>query len=133
LPRRFKVPGIHALHAYEHVCAARGLRLLDKILYLVGKDIHLDHEIDFDPLFSTQTDQHVQDRFPVLVPGEIIVRKEIVINARLVVFPQCLPDHLRVAAPHLATVHVDNRAETTIEWTASPTVDRSKIREYKSP
>jgi hypothetical protein len=58
-------------------CARRRARLLDEVRDLVAQRIDLDDEADDGMLLVfAQLDQPVEDRFPVLVAGEIVVGDE---------------------------------------------------------
>ena len=77
LARGRQVLGVDALHSKEHARAAGPHRLFDEARHLVALGIDLDHELQVNPaLLLAQGDQAVEDRFPVLVAGQVVVGDE---------------------------------------------------------
>src|SRR6516225_5645273 len=113
-----EVARVDTFHADENGHAAGLTRLGDKVLDLPGKHIDLHHELDGYLFFHAQTDEVIEDGFPVLVAGEIVVGEKVEGDAVLVVIAaDGLRDVLGGAEAHLATLYVDDGAESAFEGT----------------
>src|SRR5208282_4360961 len=67
-----QISGIHALHTDEDVDATGLTGLGDKVFDLPGEDVNLHHESHGDFFVGAQTNQGVEDSFPVFVAGKIV-------------------------------------------------------------
>src|SRR5689334_14757163 len=65
---------IDILEADEDPFDPRTSRLGNKIRQFMAERIDLDDKADLEALTFAQLDQLIEDRFPVLIPGEIVVR-----------------------------------------------------------
>ena len=79
-------------------------------------------------LFFPQAYEHLEYFPPVAVTGKIIVREKIKIQMVLmIIIPQRIDQHLWRADPHFFSLHVDDGAETAIEWATPAAINRSEI------
>src|SRR2546430_7064864 len=81
---------------------------------LVAQCINLDHEAERDSVSLAQRDQAVEDRFPFLVPGKIVVGDEEFVDALRPVEPYQMLDVVGRAEARLAPLHVDDGAERAL-------------------
>ena len=72
---------------------------------------------------SRKLNDPVEDRLPVLVPGEIVVRDEEGAQALRIVHPNDVLDIVWRAAARFAALHVDDRAERTLIGTAAAGIE----------
>jgi hypothetical protein len=91
----------------------------------MAERVDLDQERKLDAFLQPQVDQAVEDFFPILVPGEIVVgNKETVQPLGHVLADKAL--HIVRGTPaRLASLDVDDCAERTLEWA---TASRVKAR-----
>src|SRR5205823_8758470 len=96
---------------------------VDKIRQLMTKRVHLNEERQLDLLVQSQVNQPVEDFFPVLVSGKIIVgNKEAIQSLGHVLADQPL-DIIRRPPPRLPSLHIYDRAERTLEWAAASRIE----------
>ncbi len=104
--------GVDVFQADEDVVDAGAPRLVDEVRHAVALRVHLYGELDLvQALLLAQPDKSVEDRFPILVAGEIVVGDEEPINAFRDIAPDDRGDVLRRARAGLAALHVDDGAE----------------------
>ena len=95
-------------------------RLLNEIRHAVAQRVHLDRELEAEALIFAQVDQSIEDRFPVLVAGEVVVGDEEAADPGGVIGADDRLDVVGGAVARLAPLHVDDRAERALEWAAAP-------------
>ena len=90
----------------------------------MAQRVDLDDEIErqASPL-ARICDQPVEDRLPVLVAGEIVVGDEEMVDALGEIGADDRLDVVGRAIARLAALHVDDRAERTLERAAAPGVE----------
>ena len=93
----------------------------------MAKRVHLDEEPDLQLLDLAQVDDPVEDRFPILVPGKIVVGDEEAAQSLRDVFADDLLDVVRRAAARFAALHVDDRAEGTLERATASGVEAGHV------
>ena len=119
LLRERQVVGVDVLQPDEHAGDAGALRFFDEARNLVAHRIDLDHQADRDLVDLAQLGEPVEDRFPVLVAGEIVVGDEEAGDA-LRQFSRTTFSSRRRSGSGLAALHVDIVAERSLERTAAP-------------
>ena len=78
---------------------------------------------DLEPLLLAQFDQSIENRLPVLVAGEIVVRDEEARDVLSGVLPDDAFDVVGAPIARLAALNVDDGAERTLERTAAARVE----------
>ena len=106
----------------EDAAHAGGGSLLDEIRDLVAERIDLDGKSDIEP-FLAQQDHAVEQDFPILVAGEIVVGDEEALDAFGHVLAHDLFQIVGRADTALASLHVDDGAERTLIGTAAAEID----------
>ncbi len=69
------------LHADEHLDAPSAGRFLDEPRNARRLRVHLHHEVDGHALALAKLDQAVEDRLPLRIAREVVVREEVVVDA----------------------------------------------------
>ena len=91
-------------------------------------------KLDFNPVRVLQPDNGFKDFPPLLVAGKVIIREKVERNPRLpIVLPNSLRDRFRVTHAHLASLHINNRAEATTKGTTTATINGPKLLIGKAP
>ena len=127
---RFCAPiklGIDVLEPNEDAGDAGALRLFDEARYLVAERIHLDHEPDIQPFVLAKLNDPIENDFPILVAGEIVVGDEIAVHALRQILPQDVLDIVGAAAARLTALHVDDGAERALERAATPRIEARHV------
>src|SRR5215475_3141111 len=125
---------VDALHTNEYLRTACLPRQRNEVLDFVRQDIHLYHKFDLDTFCFLQPDKSLEDLPPLLVTCEVIVREKIKINTRLpVILFDSLRDCFWITHTHLASLHINNRAEATTKGAATSTINRTKLFMGKAP
>src|SRR5271157_579662 len=123
-----EVAGIHALHADEDVQATGLAGLVDEVLDFPGEDVDLHHESHGNFFLGAQANEDVENGFPILVAGKIVVGEEIEGDAVFVVVAaNGLGNVLRGAETHFAALNVDDGAEGAFERAAAAAIEGAKI------
>ena len=118
---------VNAFHADEDLSTPRLSRQADKILWLAGQ-IHLHHKRDLNA-FLPEFDDGFESLAPEFLPGKIVIGEEIKRYAMLRIVPtQERRDALRTALAHLASLHIDDRAEAASKRTAPRSIRGSESR-----
>ena len=97
--------------------------LLDEARNLVAQRVDLDHQAERNLVDLAQLDQAIEDRLPIPVAREIVVGDEEAGDALRPVRAHDLLDVVGRAAARLAALHVDDRAERTLERAAAPGIE----------
>ena len=124
---RDQVRRVDVLKPEEHAGHAGALGLLDEVRNLVAQRVDLDHEADVEAILFAQLDDAVVDRFPVLVPREIVVGDKEAVHALLVVGAQDLLDGVWRAVARLAPLHVDDGAERALEGATASGIETGDV------
>ena len=114
--------GIDVFEADKDARDACALRLLDEAWDLMAERIHLDDELDLDSLLLAQRDQAIEERFPIAIAREIVVREEKALDALGVVFPDDGFEVVGRAGAALASLNVDNGAERALVGAPPPQI-----------
>ncbi len=125
-----QVRRIDVLEPDEHTRHAGAPRLLDEVRNLVAERVDLDDQPDVDLVLLADPDQPVEDVFPVLVAGEIVVGDEEAADAVGPVLLDQLLDVVGRAAARLAALHIDDGAERALERAAAAGVEARVIVEH---
>jgi hypothetical protein len=96
---------------------------LDELRRLVAQGVDLDDQLDRDAFALAQLDDPVEDRFPVLVAGEIVVGDEERGDSLGEVAAQDALDVVGRAVARLAALDVDDGAERALERAAAAAVE----------
>src|SRR5262249_15145340 len=116
--------GIDTLHTNEHPRAAGADCLFDEPGDLVTLRIDLDQELEMNPAFLlAQGNQAVEDCFPILVSGQIIVGDEETHYAVGKMGAHKALYVVGVAESRLAPLDINDRAEAALERTAAAGVE----------
>ena len=118
-----QVRRIEGLQTDEHSVDPRLARLSDEVRDLVAESVNLDDESQFQSLALPQAYDPVEDRLPVLVTGEVVVRDEELLHPFGVVETNDALDIICGPEPGFSTVDVDDRAEAALERTTAPSVE----------
>src|ERR1700677_126786 len=113
---------VDVLQPDEHGAAPRLGAFLDEARRAVAQLIDLQHQTDIEAL-GAKRDQAIENRLPILVPGEIIISYEETRDGARVVGAH---DRLHVVGAAIArftALDVDDRAETALERTAASGVE----------
>ena len=114
---------VDVLEPDEDARDAGALRLLDEVRDLVAERVDLDHQAERNAVLLPQLDQAVEDRFPILVAGEIVVGDEEFVDALRPVEAHQLFDVVGRAEARLASLHVDDGAERALIGTAASGIE----------
>src|SRR6266849_3516288 len=87
------------------------------------KRVDLNHQADRNLIDLAQLREPIVERFPLLVPGEIVVRDEVAGNTLCPIFANDLLDVVRRPKARLAALHVDDGAERALERAATAGVE----------
>ena len=91
------------------------------------------HKFDLDT-FCSQPDKSLEDLPPLLVTCEVIVREKIKINTRLpVILLDSMRDCFWITHTHLASLHINKRAEAATKGTSPSTINSTKLLIGKTP
>ena len=133
LPCRLQVFRINTLNPNENLRAAGMTGQFDEARDLVCLGIDLNHESYEKPLVSPQPCQHLQDFTPAAIAREVVVCKEVVVDAvPPVVFANGIRECLNRPKAHLAPLHVNDSAEAAVVRAAPPAVNCAEIRGYET-
>src|SRR5262245_31498042 len=125
---------IDALHTNKHLRTACLPGQGNEVLDFVGQDVHLYHKFDLDTLCFLQPDTSLKDLPPLLVTCKIIIREKIKINTRLpVILLDSLRNRFRLPHTHLASLHINNRAEAATKGAATSTINSAELFMDKAP
>ena len=95
----------------------------DEIRNFVAQRVDLDQKAHVHAVLLAQLDDAVEDRFPVLVAGEIVVGDEEAVDAVFEILAQDALDVIRTSAARFAALHIDDGAERALERTAAAGVE----------
>ena len=98
-----------------------------KFVNLMAERVDLDAEADVQAVLFAQLDDPVEDRFPVLVAGEIVVGDEEAVDALLIIHAQDLLDAVGRAIARLASLHVDDGAERALKRATAAGVEARHV------
>ena len=91
-------------------------------------------KLDFNPVRVLQPDNGFKDFPPLLVAGKVIIREKIECNTRLlIILLDCLRDRFWVTHAHLASLHINNRAEAATKGTTTSTINGPKLLVGEAP
>src|SRR2546423_9895056 len=110
-----EVIGIDVFQPDENAAHPGPRTFLDKIRQLVAKRVDLDEEAELQFVDFFQMNDPVEDRFPVLISGKVIVGNKEAAQSLLDVLANDLLDVVRRAASRLASLDIDDRAERTLK------------------
>ena len=106
-----KIVGIDVLKSDEHAVDAGPTRLVDEVRDTMALGVDLDDQRYADAFVLPQLDQPVEEEFPVLVAGHVVVGDEERRDALLVVLAHDRFEIVGSAKAALAALHVDDGAE----------------------
>ena len=114
---------IDVFQADEDAIDARPARLVDEVRDAVALGVDLDDQRELDALVLLQLDEPVEEVFPMLVAGHVVVGDEERRDALLVVLADDRFEIVGGAEPALATLHVDDGAERALERAAAAEIE----------
>ena len=129
LLRRREIARIDVLEPDENLPDAGAGGLLDEIRNLVTERVDLDGDAEIHVLAQPQLDDAVEDRLPVLVAREIVVRDQEAADAVPVILPDERLDAVGRAPARFASLHVDDGAERALERAAAAGVEARMLIE----
>src|SRR5581483_8368123 len=118
-----KIVGIDVLEPDEDPGDAGAFGLFDEIRDTMTQCVHLDHEPERDAALA-QLDQAIKDRFPILVPREVVVGDEELVNAVGPIQAHEALDIVGRAVTRLASLDIDDRAERALIRTTASRIER---------
>jgi len=118
-----QIVGIGVFQPDEHPLDPSARAFLDEIRQLVAERVDLDDEAGVELLHLAQMDRPVEDRFPVLVAGKIIVGDEKPEQTFFDIVANDLLDVVRRAPSRLTRLHVDDGAERALIGAAAAGIE----------
>src|SRR5207248_2166616 len=118
---------IDVLKADEDAANTGPGAFFDEVRQLVTKRVDLDDETGVELLDFAQPNHAIEDRFPIFVPSEVIVGDEEAAQPLRHVFADDALDVVRRSAARLASLHVDDRAEGTLERATASGVEAGHV------
>src|SRR3982074_3157145 len=109
-----KIGRIDVFQADKYAPYPRARTLFHEIRQLVTQRIDLDDKADFEFRLLAQIDQAIEDRFPVLVAGKVVIGDEKAAHPLGVIDPDNLFDVVGRAAARFAALDVDDGAERAL-------------------
>ena len=107
----------------KHAIDAGPARLVDEVRDAVALGVDLDDQGHLDALVLLELDQPVEELFPVLVAGHVVVGDEERRDALLVVLADDRFEVVGAAEAALAALHVDDGAERALERAAAAEIE----------
>src|SRR5437763_2538111 len=123
LARLFERRGVDTFHADEHTIDPGAPGLVDESPNLVRHRVDLRDDLDRQAFYFAHSDQPVENRLPVSVAGEVIVRDEEVVYALREIGAHELFDIVRAAHARFAPLDIDDRAKAAQERTAAAGIE----------
>ncbi len=120
---RYQTFGIDVLQSDEDFRDAGERGLFGEIGNLMSQRVDLDHESQVAVELLAEFDDPVEDRFPVLVTGKVVVGDEIAIDALCRARADQLFDVVGRSVTRLAPLHVNDGAEAAFEGAAPSGVE----------
>src|SRR5215468_837224 len=96
---------------------------LDELRNLMAKGVDLDGESDIHPLALPQLDHAVEQRLPITIAREIIVRDEEPLDTLRIIITYDLFQIVGRADAALAALHIDDGAKRALVGTAAAEID----------
>ena len=111
---------IYVLQSNEYARDAGSGCLFDEIGNLVAKRINLDGEACCKALLLSHPYQPIEETFPILVAGKIIIRDHECLDALGQILADDLLKIISSSKATLATLDIDNGTEGALIWAATP-------------
>ena len=118
-----QVVRVDVLQTDEHAVDAGPARFMDEVRDAMALGVDLDDQGELDALVLLQLDEPVEEVFPMLVAGHVVVSDEERRDALLVVVADDRFEIVGCAEAALAALHVDDGAERALERAAAAEIE----------